>query len=229
MKKWLRIGILVLICGGIFGLIIFNMTYRPPVSTEVWDMATVIGDPETATRHYIQYSDFACPYCDIFTHATLDHEEEFNNFLAEHHILYEIRLTEVIYDSTGSDMSVNSAVAAYCAKRENRFIDYYRAGVQALWDDYHSKGIGDSKTSPRITGMPDDYWQKIGDKLGLGESFDNCVKNQETLSEVREVTDRAEKYVNGLPFFQFGSQTFSGLASSSWNWDYTLEYLKAGL
>lgn len=229
MKKALRIGALVLVFGLVFGLIIYNLTYRAPISTEVWDEGTTIGNAETATRHYIQYSDFACPYCDHFSRSVVEHEEEFKKFLEEHKILYEIRLTEIIHDSTGSDMSRESAVAAYCAKREGKFIEYYHAGVMALYKDYHSKGIGDSKTSLPITDMADDYWIKVGKGIGLSESFENCAKNQETLAEVRKNTVEAEKYAQGLPFFQFEKKTFAGLSYNVWNFEHTLEYLNAGL
>lgn len=227
MKKAGRIIALVLVVGLFLGLVIFNVYNQPPVSTQVWDLAYTIGDPDTATRHYIQYSDFACPYCDIFSRAIIENEEEFNQYLSDHKILYEIRLTEIIHDSVGSEMSRDSAIAAYCAKRDGKFIDYYHAGVMALYRDYHSKGIGDSKTAPQITGMADDYWLEVGHDIGLGEDFDSCVKNQETLGEVIENTAKAT--VGGLPYFQFGKQSFSGLSYPVWNWEHTKEYLDAGL
>lgn len=229
MKKAIRIGILILVIGLVFGLIFWNLTTKPPISEDIWDQSTVIGNIETATRHYVQYSDFACPYCDIFSRATIENEEEFYKFIEDNHIAFEIRLTEMIYDSTGSEMSRNSAIAAYCAKREEKFIDYYHAGVMALYKDYHSKGIGDSKTSPMITGMPEDYWIKIGKNIGLGGDFEKCVENKDTLNEVISNTLKAEKKASGLPYFEFGKFTTAGLAYPAWNWEHTLEYLQAGL
>lgn len=228
MKKALRIIILVVIVGLTLGLVIFNAYNQPPISSEVWDEGTTIGDPETAIRHYVQYSDFACPYCDVFSRLTVENEEEFNNFIADNKILFEIRLTEMIYDSTQSEMSRDSAVAAYCAKNEGKFIDFYHAGVMALYKDYHSKGIGDSKTSPRITDMPEDYWLEIGHEVGLGEKFDACVQNQETLSDVVKNTNKAEQQINGLPFFQFENFTTAGF-DNNWDFSYVMKYLEAGL
>ena len=228
MKKALRIIILVVIVGLTLGLVIFNAYNQPPISSEVWDEGTTIGDPETAIRHYVQYSDFACPYCDVFSRLTVENEEEFNNFIADNKILFEIRLTEMIYDSTQSEMSRDSAVAAYCAKNEGKFIDFYHAGVMALYKDYHSKGIGDSKTSPRITDMPEDYWLEIGHEVGLGEEFDACVQNQETLSDVVKNTNKAEQQINGLPFFQFENFTTAGF-DNNWDFNYVMKYLEAGL
>ncbi len=228
MGRVIRIGVLVLVCGAFLALMFFNLTNKPPISSKVWDEGTTIGDAETATRHYVQYADFGCPYCDVFSRLTVQNKEDFEQFLADNHILYEIRLTDTIYYSAGLDFSRDSAVAAYCAKREGKFIDYYHEGIMALYNDYHSKGIGDSKTSPMITDMADDYWLKVGHKIGLSDDFDNCVKNKETLSEVTENTEKASKYITGLPYFQFEGFTQSGF-DNNWDYSYVVRYLEAGL
>ncbi len=228
MERGIRIGILVLLGCGFFGLLFYSLTHKPPISTEVWDEGTTIGDPETAVYHYVQYSDFACPYCDVFSRLAVQNEEDFEQFLADNKILFEIRLTEIIHDSANSEMSRDSAIAAYCAKREGKFIDYYHAGVMALYEDYHSKGIGDSKTSPQIKGMPDDYWLEIGHELGLGESFDSCVENKETLDEVIKNTEKAGTKVSGLPYFQFEEYQTAGF-DNTWDYSYVKRYLEAGL
>lgn len=228
MKKFVRIGVLIAICGLIGGLIIWNVSNKPPITSEVWDAATTIGDPDTATRHYVQYSDLACPYCDVFSRLTIENEEEFKRYLADHKILFEIRMTDMIYDSTESQMSRDSAIATYCAKRDNKFVEYYHAAIMALYRDYHSKGIGDSKTSPHIDDMPNDYWLKIGHDLGLGESFDQCNKNKETLEEVVNNTQKAEKIAQGLPYFEFEKFATSGF-DNKWGWEYVVKYLDAGL
>ena len=228
MKKGIRIGILVLICGLFVSLIIFNITNKPPVSSKVWDEGTTMGNPETATRHYVQYADFGCPYCDVFSRLTVQNIDDFEKYLAEHNILFEIRLTDTIYESAGIDFSRDSAIAAFCAKKEGRFIDYYHEGIMALYNDYQSKGIGDSKTSPRITGMADDYWLEVGHKIGLTDEFDSCVKNQETLKEVQNNTLKASQYINGLPYFQFEDFKQSGF-DNTWGYEYVVKYLDAGL
>ena len=229
MEKAIRVSALVIIIGLFFGLIVFNMTNKPPVSKFVWDEGTTIGDAETATRHYVQYSDFACPYCDVFSRLSVQNEEEFNKFLADNHVLFEIRLTDMIYEGNSDlQMSRDSAIAAYCAKREGKFIDYYHAGVMALYEDYHSKGIGDSKTSPMITDMPDDYWLEIGHEVGLGDEFDSCVENKDTLEEVINNTIKAGQYVPGLPYFQFENFAKSGF-DNNWDYRYVDMYLNEGL
>ncbi|MBR3368196.1 thioredoxin domain-containing protein [Candidatus Saccharibacteria bacterium] len=228
MERGIRIGVLIIVCGAFLALMFFNIMNKPPVSSKVWDEGTTIGDPDTATRHYVQYADLGCPYCDVFSRLTVQNEEDFKNYLAENHILFEIRLTDTIYESAGIDFSRDSAIAAYCAKREGKFIDYYHAGVMALYDDYQSKGIGDSKTSPMITDMPKDYWLEIGHEIGLSENFDSCVKNKETLDEVNENTIKASQYISGLPYFQFEEFKQSGF-DNNWDYKYVIKYLDAGL
>ncbi len=127
-------------------------------------------------------------------------------------------MTDMLYDTSQIQYSRDSAVATYCAKNEDRFIDYYHAAITALYEDYHSKGIGDSKTSPMITDMPDDYWVKIGEEIGLGESFANCYYGKDTLSEVITNTTKAERVANGLPFFSLNGEGVSGY-SPDWGWE----------
>lgn len=121
----------------------------------------------------------------------MEHWEEFRDYLAEHKILFEIRLTDALYEGGGSQYSRDAAEGAYCAAREDKFWEFYHAALQALWDDYHSKGIGDSKTSPAIQNLPSDYWLKIGHNVGLGERFDQCLQNHEAVAEIENNTYRA--------------------------------------
>ena len=225
--KIIRTVALIAVGGFLIALVIFNVSSGSTAGEKAWDLRTTVGNHE-AKNHFIMYTDLACPYCDVFTRLTIENEEEFSQYLADHQILFEIRLTEMLFDSVGSEISRDSAVAAYCARREGKFVDYYHAGVMALYEDYHSKGIGDSKTAPKITGMADDYWLEIGHKLGLGEEFDSCVGNQETLSEVAKNTKKAEQQASGLPFFQFDKYTFAGF-DNTWGWEYVVRYLDAGL
>lgn len=228
MGRLIRIIVLVLV-GGLFVTLMFtSLAYKPPVSKSVWDEGTTMGDQETATRHYVQYADFGCPYCDVFSRLTVENEEKFRDYLADNHILFEIRLTDTIYESAGVDFSRDSAIASYCARREGKFIDYYHAGIMKLYKDYQSKGIGDSKTSPRITDMADDYWLKIGKEIGLSEEFESCVENKETAEEVDKNTIKANQYIPGLPYFQFEDFKTSGF-DNNWGYEYVIKYLDAGL
>lgn len=208
-------------------LIIVSFSMRETTADKVWDMNTTVGSADAKTL-YVMYTDLACPYCDVFSRATLEHWDEFTAYLAEHDILYEIRLTDALYMGNNLSMSRDSAEAAYCAKRENKFWEYYHGALTALWNDYHSKGIGSSKTATPIRDMPDDYWLQIGLAAGLGDDFANCVASHDTRDEVTANTVKALQVSEGMPTFKFGKFTTSGFGET-WGWDYVKMYLDAGL
>lgn len=223
----LRIIAIVLVVLAFVGLIAISSSQKQTAADKVWQPEMAVG-PEDADKLYIMYTDLVCPYCDVFSRATQEHWDEFLAFLDEHKILFEVRLTDTLYLGNGSEMSRDSAEAAYCAARENKFWDYYHGAVQALWDDYHSKGIGSNKTAAPITNMPSDYWQKIGHRIGLGEAFDDCIKTHATAADVEDATLKAARVAQGMPTFAFGKFTTSGF-SDTWGWEEVRAMLEAGL
>lgn len=218
----------IVIVAALFALlIIFSLTSRQAPGDQVWNQETTVGDLD-AKNYYIMYTDLMCPYCDVFSRQVMEHWDEFQNYLAENDILFELRLTDFLYEGNGAQMSRDSAEASYCAMHEGKFWEYYHGAIKHLWDDYHSKGIGSSKTAQPIKDMPDDYWLKIGHEIGLGEQFDNCVNNHETVAEIEANTRKAAQVANGMPYFKFNRFTSSGF-DSSWDWEYVKYYLDAGL
>ncbi len=227
-RIWRSIAIVVVIAL-LFVVILINLSAKPNHQDQVWDPATTVGHTDAA-NYYVMYTDLMCPYCDVFSREALNHWDEFTQYLDENDILFEVRLTDYLYEGHGSSMqaSRNAAEAGYCAMRENKFWDYYHGAIQQLWTDYHSKGIGVSKTATPISGMPDDYWQKIGHQAGLGAQFDQCLANHETVAEVEKNTARALQTAQGMPYFKFNRFTTAGF-DNNWGWDYVVRYLDAGL
>lgn len=225
-RLWRTIAIIA-VAAAFIVLIITSVVTKPSISDQIWNEAATIGKLD-AKNYYIMYTDLLCPYCTPFSRAVLDHWDEFQQYLEENDILFEVRLTDYIYFAYGSQYSHDSAEAAYCAMRENKFWDFYHGAVAALWRDYQSKGIGVSKTSPTISDLPDDYWLKIGHEAGLGEDFDTCIANHAVEDELTNNTRRALQVAEGMPFFKFNDFTLSGF-DTSWGWDYVLRYLDAGL
>lgn len=225
--KYLRSIAIVGVIALLFLLIIFNSSTKQTPAEQVWNRAATVGDLE-ADNYYIMYTDLMCPYCDFFSRAVMDHWDDFQQYLAEHDILFEIRLTDYLYEGSDIQYSRDAGEAAYCAMRDDKFWEFYHEALTALRDDYHSKGIGDSKTSPAIKNMPEDYWLKIGHKVGLGADFDDCIANHETVAELENNTRRASQVATGMPFFKFNRFTTSGF-DSSWGWDYVKMYLDRGL
>ncbi|MBR3257289.1 thioredoxin domain-containing protein [Candidatus Saccharibacteria bacterium] len=228
MPKFARI----LILAGIFGVIllaIISSSVKPPeIESKIWNDAMTLGDVENATRHYIVYTDLMCPYCNYYAKTISDNEEEFEKFLSDHKIAYEVRVTDMLYESSDVAFSRPAAEGAYCAARENKFWDYYHLAVDSIFEDYYSKGLGNSKTAPKITNLPTSYWKEIGKEVGLGESFENCFDEEKALSQVTENTYRASAQASGLPYFVFGKYATGGF-DSTWGWSETKEMLEAGL
>ncbi len=208
-------------------LIIVSLTSQPTPGDQVWNAETTVGNAK-AKNYYVMYTDLLCPYCDVFSRQIMEHWDEFEQYLADNDILFEIRLTDYLYEGSGHQISRDAAEATYCAMHEDKFWDYYHGAIQSLWDDYHSKGIGSSKTAQPISNLPENYWLEIGHEAGLGERFDSCVKNHETVAEIEENTKRALQAADGMPYFKFNRFTTSGF-DNNWGWDYVLRYLDAGL
>lgn len=227
MKRGLKITAIIVVIVALFAIIIFGSSAQQSPAGQVWDEHKTIGSLDSP-NYYIMYTDIMCPYCDVFSRNVMEHWDEFVSYLEENKILFEIRLTDYLYEGNGIQYSRDAAEAAYCAAREDKFWEFYHGAIEALWNDYHSKGIGDSKTSPSIKNLPDDYWLKIGHNADLGESFDNCVNNHETVAEIEENTKRALQTAQGMPYFKFNRFTTAGF-DSSWGWDYVKMYLDAGL
>lgn len=228
MKRPLRIVALVAVIGLIL-LAIFSSTVKSPeISGKIWNEHMVLGDPATATRHYIVYTDLMCPYCNFYARQTLSYEDDFKAYLAEHKIAYEVRVTDMLYEGSGIEYSRPAAEAAYCAAREDKFWAFYHEAVSSLFKDYYNYGIGDSKTSPKIEDMTRDYWEDIGTRVGLGEDFQSCYEHRETVSEIAENTYKASTLANGLPYFTFGKFSTGGF-DSSWDFEVIKEMYDAGL
>ncbi len=229
LGKIIRTIGVVLVIGALLGLIIINASSKPKPQEKAWTAAMTKGDPE-ANLHYVMYTDIMCPYCDVFSRLVMDNKIEFAKFLAENKVLFEIRVTDFLYEfGSKSEASRLSAEGAYCAAREDNFWPYYETALTSLWEDYHSHGVGVSKTAPKIEGATLEYWQKIGQKAGLGKKFAKCLAQHDALGEVIEKTEKAATLAGGgLPYFQFGKYTTGGF-DPSWDWSYVKQYLNAGL
>ena len=227
MKKTFRIfGILAIIVV-IIAAIAASMNTTPSNADRVWDEQMTIGNMD-AKNYFIVYSDLVCPYCIAFENAIVEHEEEFQKYLAENDILFEVRLSDFLYEYGESNPihSRYSALGAYCAKKENKLWDYYNLAISTIWNDYF-KSSGKSGVA-QMSSINKDYWIDIGKKIGLGETFENCVKNDEPLDEIKENAKKTSKLANGMPYFKFNDYTSSGF-DLSWDYQYVLMYFQAGL
>lgn len=231
--KIVRSVVILALVALFIGLIIFNVNGKGSLAGKVWDERATLGSTE-AKNYYVMYTDLACPYCDVFSRALLENEEEFRqDYVEGKDILYEVRVTDFLYEygEHKPDMSRWSAKGVYCATAQDKFWDYYHAALQALYEDYHSKGIGVSKDSPEIKGMEETYWtEKVAKRAGVdNDEFQSCYASSDTLKAVEKNTQKtAQAIQGGLPYFAFNKYTTSGF-DNSWGWEYVKRYLDAGL
>jgi protein-disulfide isomerase len=212
MWSRLKTIILVLLGAGIVGLIIVNaVVTKPTPSYTVWSEAMTMGNKE-AEHHFTVYTDIYCPYCDNYSRALEENLDEFQrDYIDSGKVFYEIRLTDMIADH--SPNSERGGESGYCAADQNKFWDYYHGILSQLKDDYHSKGIGTSKTSPEIPKLDDDYYIDVARKVdGLDvAAFTDCLTDHKMLDTLNQNTTKAAQTISsGLPYFVFDEWTSSG-------------------
>lgn len=227
MKKTLRIIGIVAVIGVIIAAIVASMTAKPSNAEKVWDKDMTIGNLD-AKNYFIVYSDLMCPYCIAFENAIVEHEKDFQKYIADNDILFEVRLSDFLYEygETNPTNSRYSALGAYCAKSEGKFWDYYNLAITSVWNDYF-KSSGKSAVS-KMSQLGKDYWINLGKKVGLGEDFATCVQSETPLDEIKANAEKTSKLAKGMPYFKFNEYTNSGF-DLSWDWQYVLMYFQAGL
>ena len=225
--KIARIAGIVAILVLIVAAMVISFNHKIPNSEKIWDKETVVGDVN-ADNYFIIYSDIVCPYCVAFENAIIEHQSEFEKYIRENNVLIEVRLSDFLYEygQTNPIASRHSAEAVYCAKKEGKFWDYYDHIIPAVWNGYF-KNSGKNAFA-ELNAMGKDYWIKLGKEIGLGDDFENCVKNDETLDEVIEIAAKTVKQINGMPYFKFNNYVSSGF-DLSWGWEYVKMYFDSGL
>ena len=227
MKKIFRIISIIAVVIVLIAAIAVSMNAKPSNAEKVWDSAMTIGNPD-AKNYFVVYSDLVCPYCIAFENAIVEHEEEFQKYLEENDILFEVRLSDFLYEY-GESNPINSrysAVATYCAKSEGKFWDYYNLAVTTVWNDYF-KDLGKGAFN-KMQSLDKSYWLQLGRQIGLGDDFETCVKNDDPIEEIQQNAAKSAKLANGMPYFKLNSYTSSGF-DLSWGWEYVLMYFQAGL
>ena len=227
MQKIARIISIVAIVAVVFAAMIVGLSHNNSETHKVWDEATIIGSPD-AKNHFVIYSDIVCPYCVAFENAIIEHEDEFQQYIKDNDILIEVRLSDFLYEYGQSNpiTSRYSAEAVYCAKKEGKFWNYYNHAIPEVWNNYFKKSGKNAFLELEKLGK--DYWITLGQDVGLGEDFTNCVKNDETLDEIITVAAKMVKQIDGLPYFKLNNYISSGF-DLSWGWDYVKMYFESGL
>lgn len=229
MGRGLRIGLLSAVILFLGALVIFNTLNPAPPDMETWNAAMAKGDPETAKHHFIMYTDIFCPYCDKFSDAVAANIEHFDKeYIEKQNILFEIRVTDVNYENGHSNNSRPAGKAAYCAAKQGDFWSYYYALLKKIFNEYHSKGIGVDRTSPKIPDLKDKFFYDVADDLETidREKLVSCMENNETVKELDNNTRKAQAKINGgVPRFIFDKYVADGFAGN-WNTKNDYEQVK---
>lgn len=202
--------------------------------SSIRDERTILGDKK-AKNHYIMMTDIMCPYCDVFSRLAMENQEKFDKYLKDHDIVFEVRVTDFLYENNMDKRGFSrmGAEAIACATDQNRFWDYYHQAIRRLWQDYHSKGIGSSKNAPAIKDLTPAYWESIASDIKLDPSFNTCLSEHKMLETVKQNTADATTLMlrhnlGGMPSFKFNNFTTSGF-DTNWDYSYVERYLAAGL
>ena len=227
MGKVFRIIGVVAVLGILIAAIVTSMTHKTPNSEIVWDKDMTVGNMD-AKNYYIIYSDIACPYCLAFENAIIEHEDEFKEYIEKNDILVEVRLSDFMYEygQSQSIQSRYSAEAIYCAKNEGKFWDYYNNLIVKVWNGWF-KDSGKAAYN-EFNKIEKEYYIKAGKEVGLGETFEACVENEEPLADIVKNAKKMAKLVDGMPHFKFNNYTPSGF-DLNWGWEYVKLFFDAGL
>ena len=227
MGKVFRIVGVVAVLGILIAAIVTSMTHKTPNSEIVWDKDMTVGNMD-AKNYYIIYSDIACPYCLAFENAIIEHEDEFKEYIEKNDILVEVRLSDFMYEygQSQSIQSRYSAEAIYCAKNEGKFWDYYNNLIVKVWNGWF-KDSGKAAYN-EFNKIEKEYYIKAGKEVGLGETFEACVDNEEPLADIVKNAQKMVKLVDGMPHFKFNNYTPSGF-DLNWGWEYVKLFFDAGL
>ena len=85
------------------------------------DERTILGNKK-AKNHYIMMTDIMCPYCDVFSRLAMENQEKFDKYLKDHDIVFEVRVTDFLYENNMDKRGFSrmGAEAIACATDQNR-------------------------------------------------------------------------------------------------------------
>ncbi len=167
----------------------------PPKNVDNWQALLRDHDAVQGTADapvvVIEFSDFQCPFCKQFTEGT--RHELVQRFGSNVRMVFKHLPLQPIHPQ-----AMTAAIAAQCAQREGKF-----------WEIHD-----------RFFGQPDALNVasviSVGESLGLGSSYANCVTNEETRREVeQDVEDASDAGIQGTPTFVVNGKVLVGAQSTA--------------
>jgi protein-disulfide isomerase len=149
-----------------------------------------MGDPK-APVHFIEFSDYQCPYCRDFWEQT--EPQIVSNYVSTGKVYFTSRSAGNWVSGNiggGSTESQDAAMAAYCAADQGKYWNMY----DALFTNVIGEDAG-SFTARRL--------QLIAEKVGLDmQAFNSCYTSDKYLNQVnQDFTDAKAAGITGTPFF----------------------------
>jgi protein-disulfide isomerase len=182
-----------------------NLTVLDPKST--WSKNALIGS-ETAPHKLVVYADLFCPYCRKSYEAVKQNMDDFKaTFIDSGTMSYELRMTDLLTNSTDSDENYISTIGGevvMCAQRQAHFWDYLDAIETAIYDDYYSKDIGDRHydkatesdwKSHMVPRLETSYFTDVAAKVdGIDlDKLNSCISSGEGMKQLKQYSKSASK------------------------------------
>jgi protein-disulfide isomerase len=153
------------------------------------------GDPNAPVK-LIEYSDFQCPYCKLFSDQT--EKRIVDNYIATGKVYY----TYVPFGPGGNYIgqeSKDAAMAAFCAGDQGKFWEYH----DILFANQTGENVGDF-TEKRLMAMA----EALG--LDLGK-FQSCYKSQQFETQLAQgISEGLKAGIGGTPSFLVNGQKIEG-------------------
>ncbi|MFA5953268.1 MAG: DsbA family protein [Candidatus Pacearchaeota archaeon] len=163
--------------------------------------------PKNSENVVIEFSDFQCPYCAISSGLpdfAKQYETQYSELFGSSEMLQEkakageLRFIYVPMSFLGQE-SVYAAEAGLCANQQGKFWEMHDLIFSA-----HDGKENNGKFSK------ENLKQMASNIQGLDTNkFNNCLDNDETLSDVQEVASVASQFVSGTPSFFVNGQQVS--------------------
>lgn len=206
----------------IAGAIVFAMTYKggsssggsaaqQQTATSTADVMklgsrdVVLGDANAPVT-IIEYGDYQCPWCNTFFVET--QPLIVKNYIDTGKVKMVFRNFIVNDRTSGQHESHNSALAAECAKDQNKFWDFHDALSQLEFNDETAS----PQTAENNGNLNRDAFMNIAKTLGMDQSkFASCFDSGQYSSEVQQESDQAMKYgLSATPTFFINGQQVTG-------------------
>lgn len=139
----------------------------------------------------VEYSDFQCPFCKQYTNGT--RRQIVAKYGDNVRMVFKHFPLEQIHPQ-----AMMAAIAAQCAQREGKFWETH----ERLFDQQDALDL--------------DAMVRIGESLGLSNSYAECVRNEQTRTEVeQDIADALAVGVQGTPTFMINGKFLVGVQSEA--------------